>query len=102
MLRLFAEGRSFFLCRNKNWNIFEAIIVTASIVELFSEKTSSIFPVLRLIRLLRAIRLIKVMPCLRTLRLMLVSMQSCLGSLMWAILLLFLVMYLVAMYFEYA
>ena len=57
LAKLFAQGRGFF---RRGWNIFDAVIITASLVP--GAQTLS---VLRALRILRVLRVISVMPRLR-------------------------------------
>ncbi|CAK0834697.1 unnamed protein product, partial [Prorocentrum cordatum] len=97
-LRILAERGDFLRGPNKAWNIFEALIVTGSILDMVDPKRFVGASTFRVFRILRVVRIIKLFSFLSHLRLMLFSMVSCLIPLVWALVLLFLLMYCFAIW----
>jgi len=87
VLRLFADGPFFFfssLNRDRNWNIFDLIMVLSAIVDeivgllaLGRNANMSAIRIMRLLRLARVIRVIRVMRVFQDLRLMVAGIVSC-------------------------
>jgi len=115
LLRIHAERVSFFLSRERGWNVFDIVVVLTAVVEatvhwyeVFSDTTSVArtflrkFSMLRVIRLLRVIshtRNVRVIRFIRELRLMVFSLTGTLKSLMWAIVLLFIILLVFGVFF---
>jgi len=107
VIRLAAEQKQFFCGPARNWNIFEVICLFSMAVDVIdiedlSQVISSVsaLRLLRLLRILRAARAVRIFQFMKQLRLMLFSVVSCLISMMWAILLLFLIICLFALFLE--
>eukprot|EP00931_Biecheleriopsis_adriatica_P066408 TRINITY_DN40778_c0_g1_i1.p1 TRINITY_DN40778_c0_g1~~TRINITY_DN40778_c0_g1_i1.p1 ORF type:complete len:595 (+),score=120.96 TRINITY_DN40778_c0_g1_i1:53-1786(+) len=107
LLRIFAEGKEFlFPCtENKNvrWNIFDSsIVISALTEEIFnvfyvSVPNATAMRVLRLLRLVRVLRMVRIMRFFRDLRIMVAGIISSLRSLIWCLILLFMIMFMVAL-----
>lgn len=109
VLRIIAEGIQFLSCNNLSlrWNVFDTVLVICSLVDLLlssvinekeDDKNSEVSSIrmLRLLRLIRIMRLVRVMRFFQDLRNMVTGIISSLKSLMWALLLLNLIMYSIA------
>lgn len=102
VLRLVAEHTAFFKCSNKNmaWNVFDTLIIVSAVLEEIMQALSSdmlTMQAMRSIRVLKLIRIIRVVRLLRffhDLRTMVYGILYTMKSLMWALILLVLVMYM--------
>jgi hypothetical protein len=109
LLRVAAEGRYFLSFavnhHNVKMNIFDSVIVLSAIVEEFSRLLSEEIPdvsairLLRFFRLVRVIRIIRVMRFFRDLRVMVAGIMSSGRSLVWALVLLSLIMFMFGVLF---
>ena len=98
-------------CKSSNeltlpgWNVFDTLLVVASLVDTFSSTsgvTLSYVRVLRVMRLtktLRVIRLLRFASFVRHLRLMLIAIMECAVPLLWAVVLLFFLMFVFSVIF---
>lgn len=119
LLRLAAEGRRFLGSEQRMWNLFDTVIVMAAwlevgidIARIFSntsdlesiEGVSSLraFRILRLTRILKTAQVIRVLRFVMALRTLVTSILSTLKALFWALLLLFLIIYIFALVFTQA
>lgn len=121
LLRISAEGCGFFvLDSNGGWNFFDLFMVVCSTIEfvfdlvLFALKTSGTNPVnptsttvriirvVRVTRLIRIIRIVRIVRFVRGLRTLIYSILFTLRSLIWAMLLLALIMYVFGVVFTQA
>jgi len=108
-LKLAAEGRMFFLGSMWQWNIFDALLVMIGITDTVLENTvfskskgGSQLTVLRLLRVLKMfkmLRVIRVMRFFQVLRTMVNSIAGSMMTLMWSILMLFMIMYVFGLCF---
>jgi len=101
-LRLMAFGSEFWRGPDRRWHAFDAILVVTSLAEECVQNIDINVGSLRVIRgmrMFRVLRIIRVMRYFRDLRLMVCSIMQSLGSLSWALLLLFLIMYLFTIVF---
>jgi hypothetical protein len=95
LIRIAAFRRKFFCGAEYMWNYFDTfLVITAIAEELLSSLNLSFVRILRLSRLVRAGRIIRVLHFFKSLRLMVICIFHSLASLFWALLLLFLIMYL--------
>jgi len=95
LIRIAAFRRKFFFGSEYMWNYFDTfLVITAIAEELLSSLNLSFVRILRLSRLVRAGRIIRVLHFFKSLRLMVICIFHSLASLFWALLLLFLIMYL--------
>lgn len=86
-----------FLCAEEwKWNLFDTTLVVSQYLEMAMGDNidMSAIRVFRLARLVRTLRIIKVVPFFTKLRMMVCCIYNSLMSLMWSLVLLFLVMYL--------
>uniref|UniRef100_A0A7S4T520 EF-hand domain-containing protein n=1 Tax=Alexandrium monilatum TaxID=311494 RepID=A0A7S4T520_9DINO len=109
MLRMFVFKRRFFRGQDSNWNIFDLVVVTFTLLEFILDqsfpvvddtKTNgiSMLRVIRILRIVRVARVIRVVRFFRELRMMVYSVMSSLQSLFWAIMLLFVILFVVGVY----
>lgn len=113
-LRIIAYRSDLFYMPSWKWNVFDCFLVVMqvseevlAVVAQLSEQedgqdTTSNFGalrVLRVLRLVRIIRLVRVMHLIGELRILVVSIFNSLRSLLWTLLLLFIIMYIVGVYF---
>lgn len=107
-VRVVAEGANFFSRDNLHarWNLFDTVLVLSSILEealsaLFAEESPDVSAIrlLRLLRLVRVIRVIRVMRFFKDLRVMVAGIFNSVKSLVWAMFLLSLIMYIFGVLF---
>jgi len=102
--------RDFFIDSDqKGWNIFDCLVVSTALFEavvgLFlansprEAESISILRMLRIIRILRLMRIIRVFRFFRELRMMVTSIVGCVKSLMWAVVLLLVMLYMFGVFF---
>eukprot|EP00746_Dinoflagellata_sp_MGD_P045448 gnl/MRDRNA2_/MRDRNA2_211336_c0_seq1.p1 gnl/MRDRNA2_/MRDRNA2_211336_c0~~gnl/MRDRNA2_/MRDRNA2_211336_c0_seq1.p1 ORF type:complete len:487 (+),score=72.37 gnl/MRDRNA2_/MRDRNA2_211336_c0_seq1:187-1461(+) len=108
--RISAGPREWAVGEGRSWNWFDFIVVVASILELVlnslirsenepgTSSNLSLFRVLRILRIVRVVRFIRVFRFFRELRMMVSSIMGSIKSLVWVIGLLFIILYIVAMY----
>lgn len=110
VLRIVVHRKGFITGKDACWNVFDAALVLIQFIEeilrLMLESHGSAMSMkltfLRLVRVLRLIRVIRVMRILRhigELRALIMSISGSLRSLLFAVVLLFLMLYLFAMFF---
>ncbi|CAE7812138.1 Cacna1h [Symbiodinium sp. CCMP2592] len=102
-IRCFAYGRAMYICQNPDvgWNTFDGLLVLSSLIdEIMSRAASGInvtaLRVLRLARLLRILRVFRVVRYFTDLRVMVNGILVSSKTLVWALLLLFMLMFAVA------
>jgi len=108
-IRMIAEGSSFFAGSGMWWNVFDLIVVFASILESTSEMLlGAIGPGMTQNRLLKALRICRIARTLRigrmacfisALRVLIMSVMVTMRSLFWALLLLLMMLYAFAIFF---
>jgi len=108
-LRTIAQGTKFFTGSGWKWNLFDLLLVgmqvADEIVSFFALGKSksgfnfSFMRVLRILRLIRVIRIIRILRLIGELRTIVSSIMGSLKSLIWTVILLFLVVYVTAVYF---
>jgi len=119
VLKILSRGpRSFFCRKDVSWNLLDAFIVSTSIVEVVLDLaarsrsnsnedqgiagTSSQFRILRMLRvtrLIRGIRVLRLVRFIRALRTLVHQIVSTVKSLVWALCLLVMIIYLFALWF---
>lgn len=101
-IRLCAFRCGFFTRGGKGWNIFDLIIVTLQLVEIFLSAASNglgfSFNLLRILRLIRVIRLARALRLIGELRTIVSSIVSSLKPLFWTGVLLLMVIYVLGVY----
>jgi len=102
-IRCFAYGRAMYICQNPDvgWNTFDGLLVLSSLIdEIMSRAASGInvtaLRVLRLARLLRILRVFRVVRYFTDLRVMVNGILVSSKTLVWALVLLFMLMFAVA------
>jgi len=106
-LRVAASGRRFLWGDDWRWNIFDVCVVLCSTIEVFLEVVDSSgalaagrgLRVLRILRIARAFRIGRVLQYTRTFRQIAYAIQSSMGTLMWIMVMVFLVLYCFAVCF---
>eukprot|EP00930_Biecheleria_cincta_P034109 TRINITY_DN23594_c0_g1_i1.p1 TRINITY_DN23594_c0_g1~~TRINITY_DN23594_c0_g1_i1.p1 ORF type:complete len:691 (+),score=110.23 TRINITY_DN23594_c0_g1_i1:52-2124(+) len=110
--RMMCFGYVTFFCGvNRYWNVFETFLV---LIQIFEEVTnvvvtaseenkqlntgSAVFRILRILRLLRLIRMVRFVRLIRELHAMVVSILSSVRSFFWALVLLFILIYVMSIY----
>ncbi|CAE7281182.1 Scn11a [Symbiodinium natans] len=116
LARIFAYGREFVLSEDRGWNLLDCVIVACALIEfvldvvdafttnLRSESSTdlSIMKAMRVVRILRLVRVVRVVRFFRALRVLIASILHTLRSVMWALILLFLIMYTFGILFTHA
>lgn len=108
-MRVLADGPCFFWSPSNplwSWNYFDTVVVGANIVEFFISVTSvekqranvTMLRMLRILRVSRAIRVIKLVRFFKELRLMILSILRSGTTLMWAMTLLAIIIFVFAIY----
>jgi len=112
MLRVAADGSHFFSLKHHGigWNVFDTLLVASSLGEealnfwnyMMAESGSNpigsdAMRTLRLLRLVRAFRIVRVVRIFQDLRMMLTGIASAMKPMFWAVVVLFAIIYLVAM-----
>eukprot|EP00927_Polykrikos_kofoidii_P081892 TRINITY_DN7986_c0_g2_i1.p1 TRINITY_DN7986_c0_g2~~TRINITY_DN7986_c0_g2_i1.p1 ORF type:complete len:859 (-),score=140.23 TRINITY_DN7986_c0_g2_i1:66-2642(-) len=113
--RLFGYGfKEFFSVYNRDWawNILDCGIIGLSVAEVLLEwvffftdaklRSVSIVRLIRFLRIMKIVRIIRIMRFFRSLRILITSIFSTLKSLVWAMVLLCIIMYLFAIIFASA
>jgi hypothetical protein len=100
LLRVIVEKMRFLTGRNKYWNFFDTVVVATAIIEESMSLVSNtrVLRLLRVMRLVRLARFIRVMRVFRELRAMVWGIMHSIMSLIWAVILLVVIMFLFACY----
>lgn len=114
ILRLFVFRLDFFRMSGRAWNVFDMLLVFMQLVDELINfivlRTASdsgesalvadltVMRMFRLFRLVRIVRLVRVMRMIGELRTLVMSIAGSMKSLLWAVFLLFLIIYIVAVY----
>mmetsp|Transcript_67044 Transcript_67044/g.160691 ORF Transcript_67044/g.160691 Transcript_67044/m.160691 type:complete len:745 (+) Transcript_67044:127-2361(+) len=101
VIEIFARGllygRLFFTGGDYLWNLFDIVLVMSQVVDfLFTFWNISFLRIFRVLRVVKVARVLRTVKYFTELRLMVMSIISCMSSLLWAFLLLVLVLYLTA------
>lgn len=108
LLRLRVDRWKFFTSAEAGWNCFDLVVVGLSIVEVLldqimngtqSANNLTVLRVVRVVRIVRVIRAIRVLRFFRELRVMVYSILGSLLSLFWAMALLFVILFVAAVFF---
>lgn len=106
IIRLTAHGSYFFKVSDWRWNLFDCFVVGFQLIEEFMSGLTigvpmnlSVLRVMRALRLVRIIRLIRILRLIGELRTIITSLAGSMKSLLWTVLVLFLLIYIVAVYF---
>lgn len=101
-MRLWVYGCRFFTMTSRGWNIFDLLVVLLQIVEVLTSAIDAgsgySFSILRVLRFLRVIRLARALRLISELRTIVTSIAGALKSLFWTAFLLFMVVYVLAVY----
>jgi len=107
VMRLLAEQMEFCKGEHKWWNLFDVLCLASMAIEMTHVENAmellgnlNVLRVLRMLRILRAARAVRLFQIFKQLRLMLCSVISCLVSMMWALVLIFMIATLAALYLE--
>lgn len=105
-IRMAAHGFFFFTVADWRWNLFDLFVVVLQLVEEVLTKVSQEMPmnfsvvrVVRALRLVRIVRLIRILRLIGELRTIISSLSGSMKSLFWTVVVLFLMIYIVAVYF---
>lgn len=99
MLRIAADQCWFFSGPHWSWNLFDLGVVACSVIEILTNGLSIGFlRIFRSLRLVRVLKIVRVFRFFRELRLMAVSIASCMVSLFWALVMIFMVVLVFAMF----
>eukprot|EP00439_Symbiodinium_sp_Y106_P045908 s1992_g5.t2 len=95
LVRLRTEGRSMFSCHNPDikWNVMDTVLVMLGILDEGIRMQCKIKGLLRLVRVARVLRVLRFFSDLRV---MIMGVLSSLKALMWALILLFFIIYITA------
>lgn len=107
VLRVVGEKSKFLLGSDVSWNCFDLLMVISAGTEIIfqaldlgrSSSVGRVLRVLRIVRILRALRLGRVLRYARTLKQITYALQSSMGTLFWAMVMIFLVVYCFAICF---
>jgi len=101
LLRMMGFGHLFFQGEERQWNIFDLVIVSCTAAEEVISMThvsqmpsnTAVLRVMRILKFARIIRIVRVLKFFRELRIMMMSMVASVRSLIWSVLLLLMVMF---------
>jgi len=96
--------------KDRGWNLFDTFMVVSSLVEFVCQfldegntaSTGRVLRIMRIVRITRAMRLGRILRYARTFRQIVYSLQSSMGTLLWAMVMIFLVLYCFAICFVQA
>jgi len=91
-LRMAADGKQFLDGGERNWNMFDLLLVASCVLDFFTDSFGSL-RILRPFRMMRVLRIIRVMRFFRSFRILVYSIVQSLGSLVWIFVLLLFVLY---------
>lgn len=112
-VRVVAYGCRFFYAESWRWNMFDFILVVIQILDELSSRIANesaadhelsdmgnftFLRVLRIMRLIRIVRLIRILRLIQELRTIVISILGSLRSLFWTVLLLFVLVYIFAVF----
>merc|ERR1712137_1441076 len=100
-MRIVAQKKNFVLGPDKYWNFFDTFLILISLFEMVADAAVnlSVFRIFRIFRVVRLLKVIKKVQLLESLNLMVFGIINCIAPLVWAILILFLIMYAFGVYF---
>jgi len=104
LARIALHGRMFFSTEDKAWNIFDFILVTFSLIDVAMEQLtqgggSSVGSAMKTVKMLRIIRIFRVFRFFSELSVLALMITDSLKSLMWALVMLSLIIYVFAICF---
>jgi len=104
VLRLSLHGRKYFTNENRNWNLFDMFLVLFSIVDVIMDHvggggSSSLASGMKTIKMLRIMKVFRVFRFFRELSLLALMIVDSMRSLMWALLMLAIIIYVFAICF---
>jgi len=102
LMRMMAQKKDWLFGKDVYWNLFDFFLILISLFQMFSSSSGGSLTVFRIFRIFRLVRLLKVMrkvSWLQSLNLMAVGILKSLTPLLWALLLLILIMYALAVFF---
>jgi len=114
ILRVVGYGKEFFALRYLKWHLVDCVLVGFQLLELSFDVASnsvltdtpdskvtanwSALRILRVLRLIRVIRLVRILRLISELRMLIISIIGSLRALVWAVTLLFLMIYVMSIY----
>jgi len=106
IINLISYRWSFLFGPGWQWNVFDAVLVLISAVDLVDQTSSNYstgyIRLLRIARMARVLRIVRILRFSRNLRCIAMSMVSCLVPLVWSLLLMLMVVYIFAIIFMQA
>eukprot|EP00971_Amphidinium_carterae_P313583 6232363-Amphidinium_carterae.1 len=106
LVRVYAQRWSFLFGDDKSWNVFDAMLVAVSMLDLSSGvdggRSTGYVRLLKTVRMVRVLRVIRVLRLFRELRRMVTSILSSMAALCWALFLLLIIMYVFSVIFMQA
>eukprot|EP00927_Polykrikos_kofoidii_P037765 TRINITY_DN31992_c0_g1_i1.p1 TRINITY_DN31992_c0_g1~~TRINITY_DN31992_c0_g1_i1.p1 ORF type:complete len:651 (-),score=102.49 TRINITY_DN31992_c0_g1_i1:74-1981(-) len=111
MLRMWVFGRDFIKSDDRAWNIFDAVVVSSSIVavvttwgltDISAQNAMGSFGLLRLLRLCRLLRLIRIVKLIPELESIVYLLAASMSSFLWSATLMVFMMYLLSVYYTEA
>eukprot|EP00927_Polykrikos_kofoidii_P056216 TRINITY_DN5037_c0_g2_i1.p1 TRINITY_DN5037_c0_g2~~TRINITY_DN5037_c0_g2_i1.p1 ORF type:complete len:690 (+),score=129.47 TRINITY_DN5037_c0_g2_i1:112-2181(+) len=108
VLRIAAGPKRFFTDPvDQSWNVFDTVMVLSSLFEMIfhyvdtggAASTGRVVRILRIVRIVRAIRIGRILRYARTFRQIAYTLQASMGTLFWALLMVFLIVYCFAICF---
>mmetsp|Transcript_62663 Transcript_62663/g.176662 ORF Transcript_62663/g.176662 Transcript_62663/m.176662 type:complete len:746 (+) Transcript_62663:121-2358(+) len=107
VLRLWKWGRRFFVVAEWRWNVFDLVLVVLQLVEAFTlpftgdnaNTNFTFIRVLRVLRILRTLRLVRLLEFVSELKMLVSAVIESLRSLVWAVIMLLLMIYIVGIAF---
>eukprot|EP00929_Paragymnodinium_shiwhaense_P119381 TRINITY_DN91275_c0_g1_i1.p1 TRINITY_DN91275_c0_g1~~TRINITY_DN91275_c0_g1_i1.p1 ORF type:complete len:708 (-),score=108.70 TRINITY_DN91275_c0_g1_i1:340-2463(-) len=103
LLRMKLLGMEYFTSDDKNWNIFDFVLVGLSIIDFIMAQigggASSVGPTLKTIKMLRIIRIFRVFRFFKELSLLALMIADSIKSLCWALVMLTIILYVFAICF---
>merc|ERR1712176_1015114 len=102
---MIARGKNYFLNENRNWNIFDFVLVTFSVVEFLmdlagaGDDTSSIGQSMKIVKMLRIVRVFRMFRFFRELNIMAFMIVNSMKPLFWALTMLAIILYVFSIVF---
>jgi hypothetical protein len=100
-LRLFAQGRWFFVGNDASWNWFDTCLVLVTFLDIVGSMSGNVgyTRVFRVLKIVKILRVVRVLQFFNELRLMINCVLGSIVSLFWCIVMIYFVMFLFAVYF---
>mmetsp|Transcript_101141 Transcript_101141/g.286625 ORF Transcript_101141/g.286625 Transcript_101141/m.286625 type:complete len:641 (-) Transcript_101141:106-2028(-) len=103
IMRMWGQGTRYWFGENRNWNMFDVALVIFSIVDFVLERVNgggtTVASGMKVVKMLRIVRVFRVFRFFRELNLLALMIVDSTRSLVWAILMLAIIIYVFAIYF---